>query len=275
MALPSPPVTVADVKTKLVGLDPWLCAAAQSDAAYDDARIAREIPAMIRRYERETQFRVNQAQVVANPDGTYNNAGLTTNLAGDMPLVVDAAYPYYRRLAMEEYLVTTLQHRPVQQVQRVRIMLSPTDSLLHLPAPWYRVDGRSGRLWIVPYQGSVLVTTNLIGLTILQAAFAGKDFLPNSIAIDYIAGLPSGWTSNPEWADLRRSLEEYCALAVLNDIGEMFDAGMLSKSISADGAGQSLNYDRFARRKQELQMSVERFQQTLQAQETPFLLGAV
>jgi hypothetical protein len=110
-------------------------------------------------------------------------------------------------------------------------------------------------------------------------ALGGRDHLPDCISVDYVAGLPEDWQDSArlsaEWADLIHAIEEWCALGVLRDIGELYDAGMMGKSIGADGASQSLNYDRFERRKQELEAGVREFMGLLRDQEAVIPLTAV
>jgi hypothetical protein len=80
------PINVQGVKSHLVGLDNWLAIAGQSFAGnYTDTKISQTvIPASIARFERETQWLVQPCQVVAFPDGTYDNVNLvnTTVTAG-------------------------------------------------------------------------------------------------------------------------------------------------------------------------------------------------
>ena len=61
-----------DIMLHLVGLDAWLTAAGRSLSRLDRPNIERQIPLWIRNFERETQYRINQVQVVSAPDGTYD-----------------------------------------------------------------------------------------------------------------------------------------------------------------------------------------------------------
>jgi hypothetical protein len=77
-------LTVREIKKHLPGLGGWFEAAAASDERYDDAQIAKDIPAWIRAFERDAQFRVMPKQVISSSDGTYDAitalAGTITNV---------------------------------------------------------------------------------------------------------------------------------------------------------------------------------------------------
>ena len=274
MAAAASPVTVEEVKAHLAGLDPWFTAAQAGGAAYGESRIATRIPQLIRQFEIDTQFRITPAQIICNPDGTYDNvAGV---------VLQEDAYPYYPQLAGAEFLVTTLYKRPVRAIQRVRVMLGPTTTVITLPSQWYRVDRRTGRFWIVPYQGPATLIINQVDYAIAQVTFGGRDQMPATLAFDYTVGLVDQWwdgTAQPslsyEWSALKLNLEKYCALQVLKDISQTFDAGLVGKSVGADGASQSWNYDRFQGRMDMLTQDIMNYQESLRQQETPLLMTSV
>lgn len=280
MALAAPPITVSDVKDQLVGLDAWLAAAAISDSLYDDTKIASRIPAMIRKFEKETQFRINAVQIVSTDnDGVYAPAnavsGISMDNTGNLRVILEAAYPYYPSEA-REYFHVTLRERPVQVVQRMRVNLSNTYTVYTMPVEWYRLEPRSGKFHIQPTTGSLLAGGNLTAVALLQQLFGQVPALPQSLAYDYIAGLPTGWQQSEEYSEIFLVLCEYCALQVLKEISNTFGAGIASKNVS-DGTGlsQGISYDRFQQRKAELQANVLAFQQLIKEQDTPFLLGAL
>lgn len=265
------PISVSGVKSHLVGLDPWLDAALAADQAYGGTAIANVAQATVRRFERETQFQVNQVQCSVYPDGTYDNgAGMASD--GVHPLIVESAYHYTQSQA-SAYFETTLRRRPVQQVQRFRIMANPTTLLYAFPAEWYHVEAQTGRLWTIPFGGMYI--SSALGSLALATVQGWSPVVPALMAVDYVAGLPDGWTALDDWADLNRCLEEYTAYWVLQDIAQIFDPGLASVSAGADGASQTFSYDRFQGRKQELLTSVQAFQATLASQETPLLFGVV
>jgi hypothetical protein len=128
----------------------------------------------------------------------------------------------------------------------------------------------------------MLVNASLAAFAQLSIGYGSFDYLPNGIQVDYVAGLPDGWASDngdfelsAEWADVLRSLEEYCALSVLYDIAQLPDAGLRSVSMSGGGGGESLNYTRFEDRKGELEAAFEQFKSNLVDQETPIMVGFI
>ncbi len=84
------PVTANQVFDRLVGLERWRAAAAAK--GYDDAKVSALIPAWVRRFERETTFRVNPVQIVTGPDGTYDagtpGVGVVTVSGTDVTQVI-------------------------------------------------------------------------------------------------------------------------------------------------------------------------------------------
>jgi hypothetical protein len=262
-------IKVSEIKAKLVGLDPWFDAAAQSGAIYDDERFAEIIPQAVRKFERDVQFRVNQVRIRTFDDGTYGHG------TEGIPVKDESAHPYYRSMGFE-FMTDTMNHRPILQFDRMRFVLNEQTVVFTPPVDWVRYDIRTGRIWIMPVSGSAQVTGVMLGITQLQMMFGGKDYVPNCLAYDYVAGLPTGWHLTDEWADLKRVLTQACALEVLDDVSETFDAGLTAKTISGgEGLSQNLQYTRFQNRRSMLEKSIETFKATLRATETPFLLASL
>lgn len=268
------PIVISDILTHLVGLDKWLEAAKCSVAAYTDAKIMSLIPAMLRRFERESNFTINQVQCYTANDGAYTNAGGTLSLdATPIKARKEDAYDYIQSDSREFFHII-LRHRPVINFQRLRLSWNGHSDFFTAPTSWLQWDKYSGRVHLVPYTGaayiqSAAITVGLIG------EFARRGYVPGVVHVDYQAGLPSGWQTDEDWADLKRVLGEFCALAVLNDISELYDAGIINKALSGEGMSQNISYERFTRRKQELSASVSTFQATLNEQETPLMMSAV
>lgn len=279
MALPQPPVSVADVKKRLVGLDLWLRAAANSDARYNNDAIQATILTAISELEHELQYKIMPVQVVNQPDGTYNHATNPTNADGTLPLVVESSGPYYLWHS-QEYFNITLNYRPVIEVQRLRIMLTTTNAIYEMPSSWIRFQADSGQVNIVPVSGAQQLSGLTLAFTQYQLMLAGRQHIPNVFAVDYKAGLLEGWNDatsvnyKPHLLGLHRCIAEKCALQVCRDITEVFDAGILSKTLSGEGINERREYDRFARKRDMLEESVERFSATWRAQHAPVLLGA-
>jgi len=265
------PVTVKDVYNRLVGLDRWLDAAANSKAKYDEDTILETIASSIRKFCREVQMRIDAVQVVSVPDGTYDVGAV-------YPIYNEPAFPYQDSLG-QEFMVTTLTQRPIITVQRVRVMLGPKDIVFSIPPDWFRWNAITGRFWMVPVRGTVSLSGGAASFAYILQQLANTSSLPTAVAFDYQAGFPTDWqadsTQSAEWSDLKRSLSEIAALQVLNDISHTFDAGINQKSMGADGATQQTAYSRFQDRKQELMESVASFRSTLMDQETPILMGFI
>lgn len=267
-------VTVEGIRGKLVGLDAWLAAAEQQVVPYDSGRIRKNVPAMIRAFERKTNVQIRACQVITRDDGTYTNKvnGKSVPTNG-LPLKKEEAYTYYPDEA-RSYFITNLKTRPVQSIQRCRILFGNT-RVLEIPPEWYEVDQQSGSFQILPVSGSLLFAEYSSSFALLQAGFSNRNFIPHVVHFDYIAGLETGWQDDDEFADLLRILESFCALSVLEDIAHLADAGLSGKSISGGGSGESYQYTRFLDRKAELQKAVDDFAETWKEQEAPLLMAGL
>lgn len=274
MPLSAEPINVPGIKSHLVGLDPWLRAAATSEAGYNEDAIQSRIPAMISLFEKETQYRVHPVQVACNPDGVYATPGATLDVSNQYEVLIDPPYPYIEQEA-EEFFFTYLRWRPILQFQRCRLMLDPSTIVMQIPDAWNRVEPRSGRYSIMPVSGGMSIIGATTAIAALRLAFGYKTYMPQVVCFDYIAGLPVGWEQLRHYADLKIKLEEYAAYRVLCDISELFDAGKLAKTISADGLTQTTQYSRFEKRKAELYNSVMAYEELIKAQDNPLMFGTV
>lgn len=261
-------LTVQGVKKRLVGLESWLRVAARPEIGYTDSTIEAVISARVREFERITRFRINPVQVVTRRDGVYAVEGERLDVTDTYEVVDEPAYHYHRPDALD-YMHTTLKNKPVRQVQRVRIILGT--QTIDIPSQWYNLDGKSGKFYIVPYNAGVIsITGYTLAISVMRSAY-----VPAVVHFDYIAGLPDNWRETSEWSDLTIHLEEFAALQVLYDISELYDAGTMHTAIQTTGIDQSLDYSRFASRKQELEAKVDKFHKTIMAQETNILLTGV
>lgn len=269
------PISVSDIKNRLVGVQSWLVRASQADMAYTDTTIANLIPSMIRRFEQEVQIRINPVQCACYNDGLYAPKNQDYLNDGTTPIINESPYHYFKDDAAEFFKLNT-KERPVTAVQRIRLMWNQDDVIMTVPSNWITFDRKSGHINLLAVRGAAQYASSAIALTTLQAAFGFKSYVPNIIAIDYTAGLPTNWTVLTEYAALFRALTEYCAYAVLCDIGELYYAGHLSVHVDdGQGMGQTFNLSRFEKRKAELYDSVMKFQQTWAGTETPFLFSVV
>ena len=276
----APPIDHSDVYDCLVGLDPWFSQSSSVIAGYNSQKINSLIPQWIRRFEREVQFRINPVQCVTGGpqnDGVYApvgaQTGVTMDVTGNYEVVVESGYTYIAGEALE-FMRCQLRERPVQNLQRVRIMLGQT-IVYQFPDDWIFIDPRSGLFQIVPVVGAASVINAAVALYAVQISFGQRGYIPFALCFDYIAGLPYGWQNTAEYGDYRRILSEYCAMKVLEDICHAYDPGLTNKSVNSSGENASFMYDRFMQRKAELKASVDAFKDELKGQETPILFGAV
>ena len=254
------PISYAGIISHLVGLDHWIENAARSRSNYNQAAVEAMIPAAIRRFESDVHFRITQCQVISSNDGAYTADGKTSSDAAfpNTPVLKESAYTFYQSDS-EDFFRVVLKTKPVQVVQRMRIVYQGTQ-VFSVPPAWYSLDGVSGQFEIVPTYGAAYSMAVSQAFSVMSATLRYHDYLPNALQFDYIAGLPAGvlntvtneveggWWDDPEWAHLRGGLEKYLALQVLNDISQLADAGLSGVQTQGD----SRNYTRFMDRKKEL-----------------------
>lgn len=287
-------MTAVQVQRHLVGLDSWLAAASQSIAVYDDNYIESLVVPAIRLFETETHYRIEQVQISSLPDGAYapaptagayapaplsagllasNQIGAMGGVGGTMTLTDSSTFPYeiespyaYWTNDQQSYGRLMLNQAPVLAVQRVRVAWSadPADTFYKLPEEWIRWNPETGEFWLLPVKGSSVFSAAAAAYQILNLQFAGKDYVPGIMSVDYVVGLPSNWQSQRQFSHFQRKLEECVAYQVLEDISEAYDAGLMNKAISAMGWNQGLNYSRFQQRKAELLKSIQDFKKQVQ-----------
>lgn len=274
----------ASVKQHLVGLGPWLDAAAALPApyTYNDANIGEAITSASLRFQRETQFTVDPVQVWSYDDGTNPTATDPVTNAPYENLIIDEPYDFYQEDACE-YFRVRLKRRPVLQVQRLRVLYGApqlgqgqSQQLYDIPAPWINLKQRSGITYVIPTYGTLSLTSAATaGFAFLGAVMGNRNYLPNSVAVDYVAGLSSNWYDSYEWSDLRRCIEQCAAVQVLDDISDMADAGLLSVTVSGANTSETRQYDRFKPKKERLEKLIDRFKATLTDSEEVVAMGWV
>jgi hypothetical protein len=190
-----------------------------------------------------------------------------------LPVVMESGYPYFPDPDASEYFVTTFRKRPIITVQRMRFMFNGKILIYTVPPEWHSVNERSGRFWLLPYYGSLAISSAAAAAALYSVMLA--DHLPNFLFFDYQAGLPEGWQYEHEWRHLRLMLAKFCALQILKDIDQSISAGVQSKSASGAGINQTLSFDRFVAKKQELQDEINAFSADFKAQQTPFMLSSI
>ena len=272
-------IAVTDVKSHLIGLGPWLEAAALSKYQFDDSVIANKSIACIRDFERKCKFRINPIQIVGNPDGTYDDGQPQYSTIGPnaltpyaSTLIYEDGYAYRRSMA-QEYFTIELRAWPVQTVQRVRVAIGHT-TVFTMPSNWYSIERKPGTFSIQPVYGPLLISS-LNAFSALEFTFGPKDYLRNSVFVDYTSGLGNvapNWQTLAEFSDLYRCLTQMTALQILYDIAQLADAGLIQVS----AGGDTRSYSRFKDRKEELKGLTDDFMSNFTTDETPpVLLGSL
>lgn len=144
-----------------------------------------------------------------------------------------------------------LRRRPVQSIERVRIMLGPTNTVLTYPSEWIRLNKKPGQLSIVPTPGAgwsgMVLQNGQYFLPLLSHGML-SDNVPHVIAVDYTAGLGNALSydedADANYADLRHQCARLAAQELLVDFSNMVAPGIQSTSISEDGASESITYRR-------------------------------
>ena len=276
----SSPITKEGVLKKLVGLDGWLQAARESISNYDDAAFAEVIGDSIRLFETESHYRINQTLISSLPDGAWapvpaagqyapSDFGVIPGTRGgvggivklpqsgiDIPYQIEEPYAYFQDDA-EKFAVLALNQTPILTVLRARIAWDAGATVFPYPQQW--VKHNKTEMWLLPITGTAIFTAAALSWSMLQLSFGAKDYVPGIIAVDYVAGLETGWENDPQYRALRRTLEEACAYKVLCDISEAFDAGEPGMSLNSFGNTEQRQWTRFRDRKQELLESVQAF----------------
>ena len=260
------PITVNGVKTHLIGLRPWLDAAA--DEGYDDAQIRITIQDSIAEFQNESRLRIVPSQIVMEDSGVYDGTNLITDTTGldltDAPLTVERydRLPFYPDSASQWFRLE-LPANPVREIQSLQFFLGP-NMIYDVPKGWIVFDRAEGTLHLLPFFGHLQSVMSAVGASIVLGAGSPSYGTPQALAVNYVAGLPNDWTKQPRWAYLRPGIEKWAALAVLEKISEVFDPGLSGSGVSAFGLGQQANYTRFQTRKQELEQAKQKLIETVQ-----------
>lgn len=261
-------LTVQDIMPRLIGLGQFRIAA--SAEGYDDAYINSSIvPQAIRAFENDAKFRVSPIRVVTDDDGTFTTGYTGTVLHRDMQPYNYVQSRFFLRFQALEW--------PIREVLRFRVELSRGHPIVTFPLDWVHFETRTGYVWIQPVTGHVTSAASAtVAWNILENFRHGKfDSLPQSIALDYEAGLPDGWQSDPEWADVFRALTARAARMILSDWSQTFDAGITQKSITGLGINTSVQMTRFADRIAALAAEEREIVETLKGNSVPIMIGSV
>lgn len=268
-------VTLADLSPRLLGLGDFRAKAA-AEGYTDEVIQTRTIPAAIRAFERDTKFRCTPIRVVCSDDGTYSS-GVTFTVVRKEP------QPYNWHDA-QFFMRFRAQEFPIRNVLRLRLTLNRNTSMLTLPQDWIQFDPMTGYVWIQPVSGAAFGQA-AAGYAILQQHFGfgtnyplppqRPDITPAMIALDFDAGLPDGWGSDDQWADIHRAITCRAARMVLADLSQVFDAGLANKTVTAFGISQSSTQTRFADRIAALEAEEDEIVGPLRGESGPIFVGSL
>jgi len=230
----------AGVSHCLLGLSTHL--ALYGDATAQNAAIDEALADADARIERELQVTLGTVRVKSWPE-----AGLEK---GDDYDVDEEPYDYHAE-QFRRFGFLRLRRKPVISIERVRIMLGPENKILTYPSQWIRINHKLGHLSIVPTPGAgwqgIVMQSGYYLLPYISFGYI-QDNLPQIIAVDYTAGLGDGASYgehfDPQYGDLRHQRGRLAAAEILLDLSNSVAPGIGSKSISEDGASQSVSYTR-------------------------------
>jgi hypothetical protein len=245
------PVNYDMVETHLVGLGEWK-AAAEAEG-YDQAKIEdKVIPPALRELERKMMSHILPVRYVSQ------NMALTDSLITGSP------YNYKRfpntTLRIDQasgFMGFHLPANPVIEIIRLRVMINPNTPAFHIPADWIYVEPLTGYVTIQPATPTAQLVSVSYGMMGLSMFAGDRPMVPQSLEIVFDAGLPEGWESGWEHQDLARVASQFCAIKVLEDLCEIFDPGRQSVSGNAFGVNTNVSYERFVRKRGELERNVE------------------
>lgn len=146
-------------------------------------------------------------------------------------------YDYHR----QDYLnwtIIRLRQAPVVQVNSVKVKWPSDTTVIDFPTEWIQLQADAGQVNIVPTSGTLSQVLLTAGGSFLPLVASGRDFVPNILEVDYIAGFPEGEVPQ----ELRDVIGKLASFAPLNVAGDLIvGAGIASKTISIDGLSQSIN----------------------------------
>lgn len=153
----------------------------------------------------------------------------------ETPLV--ERYDYY----FNDYVVWTiiqLRESPIVQVNGVSVHWPSNTKVIDFPTDWIQARLEDGTINIVPTSGTLSQVLLTAGGSFLPLLATGRDFVPNILEVDYVAGFADGQVPMA----IRDLIGKLAAFGPLNIAGDLIvGAGIASKSVSMDGLSQSIN----------------------------------
>ena len=247
------PVLYKDAKMHLMGLGEW-SAAAEAEGYNENYINTEVVPAVFSAIELElnTMIRARRIVSTATPDTD--------------PYVADSPYDYIKippnQLVKAHgftYFGIYVPHAPILEVHRFRIIANAQVPVMTIPSEWIETEPEAGLIYLQPATVAANAGALVTGQMVLSLTTLGRDYLPHGIEVIYDAGLPDGWENGAKWASLKRYVSKKIALEILHDLTEVFDPGRQSVSGSAMGVNTTINYERFVRRRGELEEQCDKF----------------
>ena len=145
-------------------------------------------------------------------------------------------YDYYRN-DYEAWTVLHLHEAPIVKVNSVSVKWPSDTAVITFPPEWIQARLDSGQVNIVPTSGTLSQVLLTSGGSFLPLVASGRDFVPNILEVDYVAGFPEGEVP----VEIRDVIGKYASFGPLNIAGDLIvGAGIANKSISIDGLSQSI-----------------------------------
>lgn len=175
----------------LLNLDRYM--AYYGDADAQAAVIKGKLRNVDARMQRELLVTMKTQRIKADPESTFV-------LGRDYDIREDT-YDYHRSQYAAFGWIRT-RRRPIISVERVRLMMGPSNTVVTYPSAWIRVNHKSGHVSIVPTPGpgwsGIVLQTGQYFLPYLAGGWI-RDSVPQIIAIDYTAGI--GLTAQAEYVE--------------------------------------------------------------------------
>jgi len=126
-----------------------------------------------------------------------------------------------------------MRRRPVQSVQRVRLMFAPQYPVLVIPTDWVRIQYDLGVVTVMPVgsQAALAVQQGLWFMPLVDQSWPWS-LIPQFVCVDYTAGYDDP-ASDPRLGELREYLAKAAAAHVLEAV-----QGLVPSSVTLDGFSQ-------------------------------------
>lgn len=284
--------TVADVRLQLRAyaedMARWLLPAQNELDAYNASHQGSEtdiagLQTIWQDGQIQSYLQVAQNSLETDLNIHYDSQSVGCSWSDDTFDMTEDPYDFYAS-QYSSFGFLVLRRRPVQSVERVRLMYSAQNHIITYPASWIRVDRKMGRLSIVPTPG-----TGLEGLVMINGSYwlptmAGlwlKDMMPQLIAVDYTVGLSDSEIAGAHYKEHAHHITRLALRECLVELSDVYKAGMASESVSEDGLSETTQWTRSGGRLKygdkiaQVDTDYQRFVKEHQHYDSPFLFTVV